>query len=463
MKMGLKVRLIISYVLLSMFLVFSLSAIANHLLEKHFQSYVQERQEEKNLYFVHAVLAEFDVDKKPSQEFLLSLGQNAFNEGIVLMVNDMNGNELFCMSCYDNTRCADMINAMEETMRKRYPNFEGQYTEKKYALSKDGRNYGTVSLGFYGPFYYKDNDIHFMNLLNSLFMNAAFAFLFIALIVGYFMASRISKPIKAVTIKTNQIEKGNYSDRIHIKSNTKEIDGLIGSVNALASTLELQQELKKRMASDYAHEFRTPLAAIQSNLEGILDGIFEPTPQRIESVHAEILRLSRMVSEIDKIVALENENMAMHKEQFDFCSLLKQILLTFEADLKEKNIAIHVESQPCAIIADKDKISSVLVNLISNAIKYTDDGGGINIIIEESKHNVQFSIRDHGVGMEAKDLPHIFEHLYRADLSRTRGTGGSGIGLSVVKAIVHAHNGTITVESEVGKGSTFTIVLPKNL
>ncbi len=462
MKLGLKVRLIISYVLISMFLVFSLSSIANILLEKHFQSYVQERQEEKNLGFVQSVLAEFDIDKKPSKEFLLSLAQNALTDGVVLMVSDVFGNKIFCMSSYDNVRCEKMISAMEHTMRKRYPKFEGKYTEKAYLLSKDGQNYGTVSLGFYGPFYYSNNDIKFMNLLNTLFINSAFVFLFIALVVGYIMASRISKPIKAVTIKTNQIEKGNYSDRIEFKSNTKEIDGLIGSVNTLASTLELQQKLKKRMASDYAHEFRTPLAAIQSNLEGILDGVFEPTPERIESIHAEILRLSRMVSEIDKIVEIENDNMALNKKQFDFCCLLKQTLLTFEADLKEKNLTLNVEADSCKLTADRDKISRVIVNLISNAIKYTDSSGEINVIASEGKNNLQFSVSDTGVGIDDKDLPHIFEHLYRTDISRARDTGGSGIGLSVVKAIINAHNGKIDVQSEVGKGSKFTLVLPKS-
>ncbi len=461
MKLGLKVRLIISYVLLSMFLVFSLATIANILLEKYFQSYVRDRQEQKNLDYVQTVLAQFDADKIPSNEFLLSLGQNALNEGIILMVKDPNGNEIFCMSCYDNLRCENMINAMEQTMRQRYPNFEGKYSEKSYPLIKNGRDHGTVSIGFYGPFYYRDNDIKFMNLLNNLFVKASFIFLFIALTVGYVMASKISKPIKKVTIKTNEIEKGNYSDRINFKSNTKEIDGLIGSVNSLASSLELQQELKKRMARDYAHEFRTPLAAIQSNLEGIIDGIFEPTTERMESLHAEILRLSRMVSEIDKIVEIENDSMALYKEKFDFSTLLKQTILTFEADLNEKNLTLYLEAQPCSITADRDKISRVILNLISNAVKYSEKGGEINIVVKEDKSTLEFSVTDTGVGIAQKDLPLIFEHLYRTDSSRARSTGGSGIGLSVVKAIINAHNGKITVESQEGRGSKFTVTIPK--
>lgn len=153
--------------------------------------------------------------------------------------------------------------------------------------------------------------------------------------------------------------------------------------------------------------------------------------------------------------------MALNKEEFNFCNLLNQTLLTFEADLKEKNLSLSVEAKPCEIIADRDKISRVIVNLVSNAIKYTENGGKINIAVEESNDNLQFSISDTGVGINEKDLPHIFEHLYRADISRARNTGGSGIGLSVLKAIVNAHNGKIDVESQVGKGSKFTVILPK--
>ncbi len=460
MKTSLKIKLIMSYALLSLILVFSLLFVSNIMLEKQFNKYVIEKQEQKNLDIVNSVLSKFQEGKFPNSDYLLSIGQNALNEGIILMVNGKDGREVFCMSCLDNMGCENMLNAMENTMRRRYPDFDGEYTEKIYPLSKDGVDYGTVKLGFYGPFYYNDADIKFMEVLNTLFVEGALVFFVIAVVVGFFMANRISKPINAVTVKTREIEKGNYSHRIAFHSNTTEIDSLIDSVNALAATLELQQALKKRMARDYAHEFRTPLAAIQSNLEGIIDGVFEPSNERIESIRQEILRLSRMVSEIDKIAELQSETV-LKKEHFNFCELLKQNLSTFESELKEKGIRLSLQAEPCEIYGDRDKISSVIINLISNAVKYTDKGGKIDVSVKGEKDSIIFSVADNGVGISEADLPHIFEHLYRSDISRARNTGGSGIGLSVVKAFVTAHGGSIEVSSEPDKGSVFTVILKK--
>ncbi len=461
MKISLRTRLIISYTVLSLFLVLSLLILSNIFLEKQFNQYIEGKQDEKNLSIVKSVLAEFEAGKEPSSEYLLSIGQSALNDGIILMVNDNLGNELFCMSCYDNMRCENMLDSMESTMRKRYPNFEGKYTEKVYLLDKNDVSFGTVTLGYYGPFYYNEADFKFIEVLNNLLAGAALIFLVIAVFVGFFMANRISEPIKVVTGKTQKIEKGNYADRIEFTSKTMEIDSLIDSVNALAASLEEQQELKKRMAMDYAHEFRTPLAAIQSNLEGIIDGIFEPTNDRIESIRQEILRLSRMVSDIDKITDLQKNNLILHREKFDFFLLLKQNLITFEAKLSEKQIKLKVKGEPCCIYGDKDKISSVIINLISNAVKYTDTLGEIDASIKDEGERIVFTVSDTGVGIDEVDLPYIFEHLYRVDPSRARDTGGFGIGLSVTKAIVEAHGGQITVQSEPKKGSVFTIILPK--
>lgn len=459
MKMNLRTRLIISHTALSLLLVFSLLFVANLMFEKQFNYYVQEKQEQKNRDYVGAVQKELETGLDLSNTTLQALGQKALNEGIILMVNDKLGNKIFCMSCLDNAQCENMLTSMESTMRKRYPNFEGEYTEKIYPITKDDMSYGTVKLGFYGPFYYNDADIRFMEVLNTLFAQVSVLFVLIAFGLGYYIANRISKPIKAVTAKTKEIEKGNYTDRIAFSSKTKEIDSLIDSVNALASTLEIQQDLKKRMARDYAHEFRTPLAAIQSNLEGIIDGVFEPTNERVESIRQEILRLSRMVSEIDKIAELSEDCLVLQKERFDFSELLKQNLLTFEAEMRDKNITLILNVKPCEIYADKDKISGVILNLISNAVKYTGNDGVIDIIVQSKKNSIIFTIADNGVGIDEADLPHIFEHFYRADVSRTRDTGGSGIGLSLVKAIVTAHGGEINVKSKTSVGSEFTVTL----
>lgn len=282
----------------------------------------------------------------------------------------------------------------------------------------------------------------------------------ICILMSVFFATRISKPLGIINTKTKEIANGNYADKILHRTNIVEADDLIDSVNALASSLEAQQAVKKQMAQDYAHEFRTPLATIQSNLEGIIDGVFEPTNERVESIRQEILRLSRMVSEIDKIVEIEKSDAGLHKEEFDLSVLLQQTILSFENEARAKNIELQLKTEPCRIAADRDKISQVIINLLSNALKYTDEGQVV-VTLKSYRDVACLSVADTGIGISGNDLPNIFEHLYRADKSRARDTGGAGIGLAVAKSIVNAHGGKIEAKSELSKGSEFIITLAK--
>ncbi|MHC1723816.1 MAG: sensor histidine kinase [Aminipila sp.] len=461
MNLSLKVKLTISYVLLSLFLVSSLLFVSNYFLENKFQNYIANTQEKKNQDIVNLVADEFSANGQfPDEDSLENIGHTALAQGLILMVNDSKNNQLFCMSTLDSQMCDNMLESMRSNMAKVYPNFNGQYKEKNYDVLKKGKKVGTVTLGYYGPYFYNDEDIQFIQVLNKVFISIGILFLIIAAFLGFYMANRISMPIKKVINKTIQIESGNYSERLTLVSKTNEINQLIHSVNILAETLENQQVSKKRMARDYAHEFRTPLAALQSNLEAMIDGILEPTPERLESCREEILRLARMISDIDKIVQLENDNLKLEKTKFDLLNAVNQVVLNFQKELISQNIQLEVNIKPCQINADKDKIIQVIINLLSNAIKYTDSGGRIQITANRYSDKAELIISDTGVGIDKDDLPNIFDHLYRTDKSRDRNTGGSGIGLSVVKAIVDAHGGHIEVESELYKGSQFIVTLP---
>lgn len=461
MKLSLKLKLTISYVLLSVFLIISLFIVSNYILQKKFQSYIIQSQENKNSNIVNLVTNEFGENgEPPEKDALENIGNTALSEGMVLMVNDSNGQQLFCMSDDYSEMCNNMIESMSAHMAGIYPDFNGKYEQKAYDIIKNNTKIGTVTLGFYGPFYYNEQDIQFLNVLNKILLGVAVLFLLIAAGLGYVMAKKISDPIKSVIDKTKQIEKGNYADRLTVDSNTNEISQLIHSVNTLADTLERQLLSKKRMARDYAHELRTPLAALQANLEAMIDGIWEPTTERLESCREEILRLTRMLADIDHIVKIENKSLLLEKTSFNLATVINQVILTFQPSIAAKNISLETELTACKVYFDQDKIIQVIVNLLSNAVKYTDDGGKIKIVLNKYKNKAAFVISDTGVGIASEDLPYIFEHLYRVDKSRTRNTGGSGIGLSVVKALVDAHGGTITVKSELHKGSEFTVILP---
>ena len=459
--MSLKIKLALSYIFLSLFLVSALLITSNYYLEEQFRSYIMESQEKKNLAIVEQVSGILDQNGNIlNDEILLSIGNTALNEGMVLMVSDLSGLELFCMSTIDSMMCDNMLESMQNHMESIYPGFAGEYEQKNYDIIKNNDRVAIVTLGYYGPYYYNDADIHFLEVLNRVFITVAAIFLLLAVVFGYVMAEKISWPIRRVIDKTKEIEDGNYQDRLDGKTNTKEIDQLLHSVNSLADTLQKQQMMKKRLAADYAHELRTPLTTIQSNLEAMIDGIWEPTSDRLESCREEVQRLTRMIANIENIDRMESDNLRLTKEKFDLSETTSQIIMNFHADFESKDIRIKFEKDEKLVHADKDKIKQVIVNLISNAIKYTHSGGEILIQISEDGSGTRFMIRDNGIGIEAEDIPNIFEHLYRADRSRTRSTGGSGIGLSVVKAIIEAHNGEVSVESRPGAGSTFEFYIP---
>ena len=202
------------------------------------------------------------------------------------------------------------------------------------------------------------------------------------------------------------------------------------------------------------------MATLQSHIEAMLDGIWEADTKRLKSLHDDITRLGRMVGDLEKLTRFENERMELDKSEFDISELIRSILVNFEKEYTDKRIGVSIEDKAVKVFADRDKISQVIINLISNAVKYTGEGGHIHLTIGDDANNAVISISDTGIGISREDQPYIFERFYRADTSRSRHTGGSGIGLTIAKTIVDAHKGSINIESEIGKGTKFIIKLP---
>lgn len=463
MKISLKVKLTISYVLISLFLVFSLLFAARYMINNQFEYYVKKNQNENARLISEQVVKAFkQAEGIPSNETLINIGDMALEKGFILRIYNTSGNMIWCMDLVDNASCGTMLHNIENNMKSIYPNFDGKYVETNFLIKDSETVLGTINLGHYGPFYFGDSEVQFLKIMNQVFLFGAIAALFIAICLGFLMASRITRPIHRIIDQTHEMEQGKYKHLIDISTNTLELSTMIQSVNSLATTLERQSIIRKNLARNYAHEIRTPLASLRSNLEAMIDGIWEPTKERLESCNEEILRLTRMIGDIDKLVAIEDENLILTKEKFDLLELIHQITMNFDSLLLEKKIDLIILGKSSMIYADKDKIGQVLINLISNGIKYSNDYGKIIIQINQDKEKTELIIEDTGIGMAQEELPLIFEHLYRTDKSRSSSTGGSGIGLAVVKAIIDAHNGKISVTSALGKGSTFLVSLPNN-
>jgi len=198
-------------------------------------------------------------------------------------------------------------------------------------------------------------------------------------------------------------------------------------------------------------------------MEAMIDGIWEPDAERLKSCHEEIMRIKRLVGDLEKLAKYESENLVLTKTSFDISELIRHIIRNYETDFAHKGIDIEFIGEKETVTADKDKISQAIINLLSNALKYTQQGGFVQIVVKGTEEVTEIIVRDTGIGITPEDLPHIFERFYRADKSRNRLTGGAGIGLTITKAIIDAHKGKIQVNSTVNEGTEFIISLPKHV
>ncbi len=462
MKHSLRTKLSLSHIAVAAICVFLISIVSNFFLEKQFRYYVMQNQEQKNSRIVDMIEKQYEADGKWETGVIQNIGISALEQGLIIKINDSAGKPVWDAMTYNNGRCEQIIAHLSENMISRYPNWKGGFLENSFSLTAGGESIGTVDIGYYGPFYYTDNDLLFINTLNKAHMGVGLFSLFIALIFGVIMSNRLSRPIVRVIHTARSIAKGYYSDRSFERSNTKELSELIETVNGLAGTLQNQESLRKRLTADVAHELRTPLAILQSHLEAMIDAVMEADEETLRSCHEETMRLNRMVGDIEKLSRYESESLILNKSDFDITELIKRILQNFENEFFSKRIRISYQGEMQMLYADRDKISQVLVNLLSNALKYTNEGGNVEISTAREGSETVIRVKDSGLGISKDDIEHIFERFYRADKSRNRMTGGSGIGLTIVKAIIEAHKGTVAVLSILGEGTEFIIHLPQS-
>ncbi len=359
------------------------------------------------------------------------------------------------------TLCHDVMNSISLRMQEERPDIDGDFVSHRFEMTYGGKITGYLEISYYSPYYLDDNEFRFITALNRILIVVGVVSLLGAALTGVFLAGYITKPITETVELTKQISAGDYSTRFQTDIRTKELYELANSVNQMAENLEQQENLRKRLTSDVAHELRTPLANVSSYLEMMSEGVWEPTSERLQNCYEELQRLSGLVSDLERLRQLETENLKLEKTNIDILELAQTVVKQFHTKLLEKQQICTVKGKNVIISADKKRIQQVITNLISNAVKYTPEKGVIEVETESDGHYGILRVRDNGIGMSQADCRLIFERFYRVDKSRNRKTGGAGIGLTIVKSIVSAHGGNVYVDSQQGKGSCFTIELPQ--
>ncbi|MED1657508.1 ATP-binding protein [Brevibacillus agri] len=287
------------------------------------------------------------------------------------------------------------------------------------------------------------------------------ALLVLVCIVSICMAKWISKPILNMSEAAVAVTKGDMSVRVPLPKGKDEMYDLVQTFNNLVQNLQSQEELRKRLTSDIAHELRTPLNTLLAQTEGMLDGIWDATPEHLEATRSEVLRLIRIVSDLDQVMQVEAGQMNISLDLIDVNEVVENIAESMTASFQQKGIRLTTRLDSEAWIqGDKQRLGQVLSNLLTNSLKHTLSGGEVILSVAKKETIVEVKVTDNGSGISDKDLPFVFERFYRGDKSRNREKGGTGLGLTIVKGIVEAHLGNISIESKVDRGTTVTIRFP---
>ena len=290
---------------------------------------------------------------------------------------------------------------------------------------------------------------------------APFIIILFAIITIFTLYSRLGRPLGQIFSAIDSVAEGNLSVRVP-EDNSPQFQELIKRFNKMVSELERSNQQRRNLTTDIAHELRTPLHIIQGNLEGIIDGVYQPTPEHINNTLDETKLLARLVNDLQTLSLAEAGQLPLHPTRFLLADLLTDLTSSFSSQAAsfgiDLNTKIHDASKEFS--ADYDRLNQVLSNLISNALRHTPEGGKISIETEAITSGVRFVVKDTGEGIPAEQIPFIFDRFWRGDKSRT-GRTNSGLGLAIAKQLIHAHHGTIEVQSETGIGTTFIIDLPE--
>lgn len=462
MKQSLKAQLSTTILVIVLITIAVVSFLANIFINRQFTSYVS-RQQDLEAQIITSTLSQqyMEFTDQWNTDFVHATGMYALYEGYIVKVYDKQGAIIWDAQSHDMKLCHQIMNEISNRMKIEYPGLNGEFSATDYPLVKNGRTIGKVSISTFGPFFLNENDFQFIHSLNRILISVGLIALVVSVLVGHLLAKRISRPILKTVEITRQIAEGNYGVRLEEESNTKELGLLEGSINHLAVSLETLEKLRKQLTEDVAHELRTPITILGSYLEAMTEGVWDATPERLNSCSEEVGRIGKLVGDLERLAKLEGENLKLHKERVDLHLMIEKTIQSFGAELESKELEVILQGEHYELMADPDRLKQVVVNLLSNAIKYSAKGARIQFHIYETRDIVGFRIKDTGIGIPEQELPYIFERFYRADKSRNRATGGTGIGLTIVKSIVEAHGGKVSVHSVLNEGTEFTVVLPK--
>ncbi len=427
----------------------------------------------ENVISIEDMNINYSLEKELVCETLSTISQSIEAD---IFVCDLNGSILFCSeragslpfsgtmlpcSKHDNLKMnSTIINAVAE---------KGEIVETTHILSlqyfvvgkpiiSDGKIIGSV-------FALANTGIQSLVLeFLRIFIISAFFCLILAFICIYYLTKKIVTPLQQMSKAAKQFSVGDFSYRVKTTGND-ELADLGNAFNDMADALDTLEGSRRSFVSNVSHELKTPMTSIAGFIDGILDGTIPKSKQDyyLDIVSTEIRRLSRLVVSMLNMSKIESGDLEMKPSKYDISDQIIHILLTFEQKIENNNIQIKgLENlKPTFIVADPDMIYQAIYNLFDNAVKFTDDGGYIQVSLKERSTDIKVSIKNSGEGIKEEELSKVFERFYKVDKSRSLDSKGAGLGLYIVKLMIEMHGGRIEAESDSSESAQFTFTLPK--
>ncbi|UCG23227.1 MAG: HAMP domain-containing protein [Chloroflexota bacterium] len=303
----------------------------------------------------------------------------------------------------------------------------------------------------------------FLNRINQVILFGAAGAVFVALILGIFLARTISRPVQEVTAATQIVAGGDLGYQVPVRTQD-ELGELAASFNQMSADLAQVTEQRRQMTADIAHDLRTPLSVILGYMEALSTGRLQPKAETFDVMYAKGQHLQHLIDDLRVLALADSGELTLTRRPTEALALLEHTALAYQVQAQEKRIQLTVDAQENLppIDVDPERIAQVLNNLVSNALRHTPDEGEIVLSAELGGAAVLLKVRDNGAGIDAEDLPHIFDRFYRGDKSRQQNENGeSGLGLAIAKSIVEAHGGAISVAAPAGEGTSFIVSLPQ--
>ncbi len=308
----------------------------------------------------------------------------------------------------------------------------------------DGNTVGYV--GLMSPLHFlTPSQFKFLTKQRSAMVLAALGMVMVVIIFSIPLAKRMVRPIRAMAAATNELASGNYAVRIPVSS-TDELGQLARDFNELALTLEKNEKERRQWVADISHELRTPVAVLRGEIEALLDGIRSVTPETMRSLHAEVLQLNRLIEDLYQLSQSDIGTLSYRKEQLDLAEAVRDSAESYGAEFGRRGIKLTSELPDkggITVLADGDRLDQLLANLFENSLKYTDKGGELVVRLACREGRAVIDFEDSAPGVPKEDLARLFDRFYRVDASRSRSSGGAGLGLAICRNIVEAHAGAI--------------------